>query len=98
MLDLLIHVTAANKISPSSHVLQVTDQDGRFLAFKPSSPIGQFLLLPAPIGRLRRSTETQNALRKWGTCGKSAPSIEQSVSPHIHGGHVPVDVKKGTKN
>ena len=40
MLDLLIHVTAANKIAPSSHVLQVTDNDGRILSHKPSTPIG----------------------------------------------------------
>lgn len=40
MLDLLIHVTAANKISPSGHVLQVTDGDGRLLSHKPSTPIG----------------------------------------------------------
>lgn len=40
MLDLLIHVTAANKIPPSSHVLHVTDQEGRSLTHKPSTPIG----------------------------------------------------------
>ena len=41
MLDLLIHVTAANKLSPSSHVLQVTDDQGRFIQYKPSTPIGK---------------------------------------------------------
>lgn len=40
MLDLLIHVTAANKISPAAHLLQVTDEEGRMLAHKPSTPIG----------------------------------------------------------
>lgn len=40
MLDLLIHVTAANKISPAAHLLQVTDEEGRFLPHKPSTPIG----------------------------------------------------------
>ena len=42
MLDLLIHVTAANKIPPSSHVLHVTDQEGRSLTHKPSTPIGNW--------------------------------------------------------
>ena len=45
MLDLLIHVTAANKIPPSSHVLQVTDENRRLLAHMPSTPIGNILLL-----------------------------------------------------
>ena len=40
MLDLLIHVTAANKISPAAHLLQVTDEEGRLLPHKPSTPIG----------------------------------------------------------
>lgn len=40
MLDLLIHVTAANKISPAAHLLQVTDEEGRLLPHKPSAPIG----------------------------------------------------------
>lgn len=41
MLDLLIHVTAANKLSPAAHLLQVTDEDGRVLPQKPSTPIGK---------------------------------------------------------
>lgn len=40
MLDLLIHVTAANKLSPAAHLLQVTDEEGRVLPQKPSTPIG----------------------------------------------------------
>ena len=40
MLDLLIHVTAANKLSPAGHLLQVTDEEGRVLPQKPSTPIG----------------------------------------------------------
>ena len=42
MLDLLIHVTAANKIAPSSHVLQVCDENRRLLAHMPSTPIGNY--------------------------------------------------------
>lgn len=41
MLDLLIHVTAANKLSPAAHLLQVTDEEGRVLPQKPSTPIGK---------------------------------------------------------
>ena len=44
ILDLLIHVTAANKISPAAHSLQVTDEEGRFLPHKPSTPIGKTAL------------------------------------------------------
>lgn len=52
MLDLLIHVTAANKISPAAHLLQVTDEEGRLLPHKPSTPIGrssEFLFLSLPL-------------------------------------------------
>ncbi|XP_037083674.1 protein cordon-bleu-like [Pollicipes pollicipes] len=41
MMDLLIQVTTANKISPGGHVIQViSDRSHSCLSYKPSTPIG----------------------------------------------------------
>ncbi|KAI5699676.1 hypothetical protein M8J75_006773 [Diaphorina citri] len=40
MLDLLVQVTTAHKMSPGSHYLQVYDENGLPLPYKPSTPIG----------------------------------------------------------
>ncbi|XP_071451780.1 uncharacterized protein [Hetaerina americana] len=40
MMDLLVHVTTANKMSPGSHVIQAVGEKGNILPYKPSTPIG----------------------------------------------------------
>ncbi|KAG8239096.1 hypothetical protein J437_LFUL011704 [Ladona fulva] len=40
MMDLLVHVTTANKMSPGSHVIQAVGEKGNTLPYKPSTPIG----------------------------------------------------------
>ncbi|XP_076327058.1 uncharacterized protein LOC143233982 isoform X2 [Tachypleus tridentatus] len=40
MMDLLVKVTTPNKIKPGGHVIQVYDDKGRDLPYKPSTPIG----------------------------------------------------------
>lgn len=42
MMDLLVQVTTANKISPGGHVIQAIGDRG-VLPYKPSTPIGKFL-------------------------------------------------------
>ncbi|XP_013781465.1 cordon-bleu protein-like 1 [Limulus polyphemus] len=40
MMDLLVKVTTPNKIKPGGHIIQVYDDRGRDLPYKPSTPIG----------------------------------------------------------
>lgn len=41
MMDLLVHLTTANKLRPSDHVLQALDMSrDRTLPYKPNTPIG----------------------------------------------------------
>lgn len=46
MMDLLVQVTTANKISPGGHVIQAIGDRG-VLPYKPSTPIGMYCLLRA---------------------------------------------------
>jgi hypothetical protein len=43
MMDLLIHVGTTNKINPGDHIVQVRNERGIELPYKPSTPIGKFL-------------------------------------------------------
>ncbi len=46
MMDLLVQVTTAYKMSPGGHVIQVMNERSQdFLYFKPSTPIGTFKIL-----------------------------------------------------
>ena len=46
MMDLLIQVATANKISPGGHVIQViSDRSHSCLSYKPSTPIGTYTYL-----------------------------------------------------
>lgn len=40
MMDLLVQVTTANKISPGGHVIQVLTERGKEIQYKPNTPIG----------------------------------------------------------
>ena len=43
MMDLLIQVATANKISPGGHVIQViSDRSHSCLSYKPNTPIGTY--------------------------------------------------------
>jgi hypothetical protein len=44
MMDLLVQVTTANKLSPAAHVLQPYGESG-LLPYKPSTPIGNILYI-----------------------------------------------------
>ena len=41
MMDLLIQVTTGNKINPGGHIVQVRNERGIELPYKPSTPIGK---------------------------------------------------------
>lgn len=43
MMDLLIQAATANKINPGGHIVQVRNERGFELPYKPSTPIGKFL-------------------------------------------------------
>lgn len=45
MLDLLVQVTTAHKMSPGSHYLQPYEENGLPLPYKPSTPIGNIAAL-----------------------------------------------------
>ena len=50
MMDLLVQVTTANKISPGGHVIQAIGDRG-ILPYKPSTPIGKWLVKKISFGR-----------------------------------------------
>ncbi|KAK4018490.1 hypothetical protein OUZ56_000541 [Daphnia magna] len=84
MLDLLIHVTAANKISPAAHLLQVTDEEGRLLPHKPSTPIGSlnahkvYILAKNRLMADRSDSRSSNA-----KSSSSASQFEQSFRVQV---------------
>lgn len=43
-MDLLVQVTTANKINPGGHIVQVRNELGRELQYKPSTPIGRWII------------------------------------------------------
>jgi len=42
MMDLLIQVGTANKLNPGDHIVQVRNERGIELPYKPSTPIGTY--------------------------------------------------------
>lgn len=42
MMDLLIQVATANKVNPAGHIVQVKNERGIDMPYKPSTPIGRF--------------------------------------------------------
>lgn len=42
MMDLLIHIATANKINPAGHIVQVRNERGIEMPYKPSTPIGSY--------------------------------------------------------
>jgi hypothetical protein len=40
-MDLLVQVTTSNKINPGGHIVQVRNERGIELQYKPSTPIGK---------------------------------------------------------
>ncbi|XP_057370137.1 cordon-bleu protein-like 1 isoform X6 [Daphnia carinata] len=83
MLDLLIHVTAANKISPAAHLLQVTDEEGRFLPHKPSTPIGSLNAHKVYILAKNRLMSDRSDSRSSNAKSSSASQFEQSFRVQV---------------
>ncbi|XP_046445772.1 mucin-5AC-like isoform X8 [Daphnia pulex] len=83
MLDLLIHVTAANKISPAAHLLQVTDEEGRLLPHKPSTPIGSLNAHKVYIVAKNRLMADRSGGRSTNAKSSSASQFEQSFRVQV---------------
>ena len=57
MMDLLVQITTANKISPGGHVIQAIGDRG-VLPYKPSTPIGEFKFFIILLRRLSSVNES----------------------------------------
>jgi len=53
MMDLLVQITTAHKVSPGDHILQAMGEKG-VMPYKPSTPIGNFNL------KLARTSNNSN--------------------------------------
>ncbi|KAL8624091.1 hypothetical protein ACOMHN_036094 [Nucella lapillus] len=87
MLDLLVHLAARCKVSPSGHELQVRDEEtGKVLEFKPNQTIGSLGATSVHLLAKNKKPEWSQAAKATGKAATMAFEITQRFTINLPGG------------